>query len=62
MADGADLFNWLGLVKLGGIGAAYCFVRQMSFMKRSPWKGELLLTLTQSSSGNRGVMPDSYVT
>ena len=62
MADGADLSNWLGLLKLGGIGAGCCFARHASFMKRSRWKGELLRTLTQSSSGNRGVMPDSHVT
>ena len=49
-------------LKLGGIGAGFCFARQASFMKRSRWKGELLFTLTQSSSGNLGVTPDSHVT
>ena len=42
MADGADLFNWFGLLKLGGIGAGFCFARQASFKRRSRWKGELV--------------------
>ena len=48
-------------LKLGVIGAGFCFARQASFRKRSRWKGEFLLTLTQSSTGNLGVTPDSYV-